>query len=451
MSPPPGRPKEGSLPLGGTARSAKGASIKHSHFGRHRLYWRIWIAILATVALFALLAASAWWAFGERPQQPNVTGLAELAAELLPPADAPAEEQRAALERWHQRLRADFALYSANGDLVARTSDNLAAPERTGGVYDRHYLTPHGPAIALPLADGRSLMARRAWRPSRPPGPVLTFALLALGIGVGAYPVVRRLTRRLERLQAGVTEWGAGNLAARVPVEGRDEIARLAASFNDAATRIEQLVGVHRTLLANASHELRSPLARIRLGIELLATDPTAERRAELTRDIAELDQLIEEILLASRLEGGVAPMRESVDFTAVVAEECARVNVPLQAVAVKVTGDARLLHRLVRNLLENAARYGGDSVEAELHTVAGGIEFDVRDRGPGVGESEHERVFDPFYRAAGASEANGGVGLGLSLVRQIARQHGGEVRCLPRDGGGSIFRVTLPAAPISR
>jgi signal transduction histidine kinase len=445
MSPPPGRPKEGSLPPGGTARSAKGASIKHSHFGRHRLYWRIWFAILATVALFALLAGSAWWAFGERPQPPNVTGLAELAAELLPPANAPAEEQRAALERWHQRLRADFALYAANGELVARTSDDLAAPERIGGSYDRHFLTPHGPAIALPLADGRSLMARRAGRPSRPPGPVLTFALLALGIGVGAYPVVRRLTRRLERLQAGVTEWGAGNLAARVAVEGRDEIARLAASFNDAATRIEQLVGVHRTLLANASHELRSPLARIRLGIELLATDPTAERRAELARDVAELDQLIDEILLASRLEAGVAPVRESIDFTAVVAEECARANVLLQAAAVNVMGDTRLLHRLVRNLLENAARYGGDQVDAELRMVAGSIEFDVRDRGPGLGESERERVFEPFYRVAGASEASGGVGLGLSLVRQIARQHGGDVRCLPRDGGGSIFRVTLP------
>ncbi len=98
-----------------------------------------------------------------------------------------------------------------------------------------------------------------------------------------------------------------------------------------------------------------------------------------------------------------------------------------------------------MRNLLENATRYGGDRVDAELRTVDGGMEFDVRDRGPGVPESERERVFEPFYRAAGASEASGGVGLGLSLVRQIARQHGGEVRCLPRDGGGSIFRVTLP------
>ncbi len=139
-------------------------------------------------------------------------------------------------------------------------------PGRPIGVHDHHFMTPRGPAMALPLADGRSLIVRRAGRPSPPPGPVLTFALLALGIGVGAFPVVRRLTRRLERLQAAVTEWGAGNLATRVPVEGRDEVAQLAASFNEAATRIEQLVGVHkivagqcvaRTALAAGAHPPR--------------------------------------------------------------------------------------------------------------------------------------------------------------------------------------------------
>jgi len=260
---------------------------------------------------------------------------------------------------------------------------------------------------------------------------------------------VRRLTRRLERLQQGVTEWGAGNLGARIAVEGRDEVADLAASFNDAAARIEKLVEAHRSLLANASHELRSPLARIRMDIELLADQPTAARRAELTRDIAELDQLIDEILTASRLEGGgLASDRELVDLTGLVAEECARLGVPLEAQPVTVEGSARLLQRLMRNLLENAQRYGDGTTEVVLRQ-RDVVELDVVDRGPGVPASERERVFEPFYRARGASEAHGGVGLGLSLVRQIARQHGGDVRCLPRDGGGSCFRVTLPPTAI--
>jgi signal transduction histidine kinase len=113
---------------------------------------------------------------------------------------------------------------------------------------------------------------------------------------------------------------------------------------------------------------------------------------------------------------------------------------VPAQA-----RGNARLLQRLVRNLIENALRYGGGQAEVVLRTVPGAIEIDVLDRGPGIEVSERERVFEPFYRARGASESSGGVGLGLSLVRQIALQHGGHVHCLARDGGGSVFRVTLP------
>jgi signal transduction histidine kinase len=417
--------------------------VTAAHLGRHRLYWRIWLAILATVVLFALLAGAAWRWLGERPQPPNVTGFAELASELLPAVSAPAADQQAALDHWRRRLGGDYALYSRDGVLVARTSEDLVMRSRQDEDPDHHVRTPRGPAIALSLPDGRTLLVRRPGRPP-PPGPILTFALIALGIGVGAYPVVRRLTRRLERLQEGVTEWGAGNLGARVAIEGRDEVAGLAASFNDAAVRIEQLVNVHKSLLANASHELRSPLARIRLGVELMAVDPSPARQAELARDIGELDQLIDEILLASRLEGGVAPKHEPVDFTAVVAEECARFNVPLQADTVDLDGNARLLQRLVRNLLENAARYGGGRVEAALRSSDDAITFDVFDRGAGISAAERERVFEPFYRASGASEANGGVGLGLSLVRKIARQHGGDVQCLPRDGGGSIFRVVF-------
>jgi signal transduction histidine kinase len=415
--------------------------------GRHRLYWKIWLAILATVVLFALLATAAWRLIGERPHPPNVTGFAELASEVLPPPDATRAEQQAALDRWQRRLGADLALYGRDGALLAATRDDLVALPRRESEPEHHVMTPRGPALALTLPDGRELLMLRPSRPP-PPGPVLTFALIALGVGVGAFPVVRRLTRRLERLQAGVTEWGAGNLATRVVVEGHDEVAQLASTFNEAAARIEKLVGAHKSLLANASHELRSPLARIRLGVELLSTDPSAARRDELARDIAELDQLIDEILLASRLEGVAAPELEPVDLTALVAEECARVGAGLEAVPKQVRGNARLLQRLVRNLIENALRYGGGRAEVVLRGVPGAVELDVLDRGPGIDESERERVFEPFYRARGASESSGGVGLGLSLVRQIALQHGGHVHCLPRAGGGSVFRVTLPNRP---
>src|SRR5262245_64366081 len=113
-------------------------------------------------------------------------------------------------------------------------------------------------------------------------------ALVAISVAVGAYPVVRRLTGRLERLQAGVESLGAGDLSARVKVEGHDEVAQLAESFNRAVARIEELVGAHKALLANASHELRTPLARIRMAVELIKENADPKRKRDLGLDIAE-------------------------------------------------------------------------------------------------------------------------------------------------------------------
>jgi signal transduction histidine kinase len=258
---------------------------------------------------------------------------------------------------------------------------------------------------------------------------------------------VRRLTRRLERLQASVQAWGEGRFATRVAVEGEDEIARLAASFNDAAARIETLVAAQKSLLANASHELRSPLARIRMAAELMAEQAPAGVKDELRRSVGELDQLIDEVLLASRLDAGSPATRclEELDLTGIVAEECARVNATLEAHPVELTGEPKLLRRMVRNLLENAVRYGaGSEVEVRLFRADDALCLEVRDGGPGIPESERERIFEPFYRVAGASESAGGVGLGLALVRQIARRHGGDARCLA-SGAGACLRVTLP------
>jgi signal transduction histidine kinase len=281
-------------------------------------------------------------------------------------------------------------------------------------------------------------------------GFIVLLVVIALVVAAGAYPVVRRLTGRLERLQRSVEAWGNGQLALRVAVEGQDEVARLAASFNDSAARVEALVAAQKSLLANASHELRSPLARIHMAAELMAEQATPSIRAELRRNVAELDQLIDEILLASRLDAVSAtpPCPEDVDLTGILAEECARVGASLEASLCNVSGESKLLRRMVRNLLENAVRYGAGS-PVDVRLAASGqaaFQLDVCDGGPGIPETERERIFEPFYRIAGAREAAGGVGLGLSLVRQIARHHGGDVQCMPTEAG-SCLRVTLPRA----
>jgi signal transduction histidine kinase len=265
-------------------------------------------------------------------------------------------------------------------------------------------------------------------------------------IAICAYPLVRRLTRRLERLQAGVESLGAGDLGARVKVEGKDEVARLAQSFNRSAERIEQLVASHKLMLANASHELRTPLARIRLGVELLKGGADPKRKAELERDIAELDQLIDGILLSSRLDAvdGI-DAREEVDLLALAAEEGVRFeHCAVTGAPVLVQGDRALLRRLVRNLIENAERHGKPPIEVEVRPQGDEAMLTVSDAGPGVADSDRERIFSPFFRTGSAGS---GTGLGLTLVRQIARQHGGDAVWVGTPARPSAIAVTLPIA----
>ena len=180
--------------------------------------------------------------------------------------------------------------------------------------------------------------------------------------------------------------------------------------------------------------------------------DASPERRTQLKREIdtnvAELDALVEEVLLASRLDAVKhVDKRDPVDLLALAAEEGARVEVAVEGAPTTVAGDERLLRRALRNLLENARRYGGHEVSTVVGLDGGRALVQVLDRGPGVPESQRERIFEPFYRLPGHAEQAGGVGLGLSLVKQIAERHGGSVRCLPRVGGGSCFELRFPGA----
>jgi signal transduction histidine kinase len=377
-----------------------------------KLYLRIYVAVLASLVVFAVCAGVLWRTLHE-PREGNE--LAVIARNVLAPPGAAPAEQQAALEHVARGARIDLALFGADGTALAALGETLPAPRGAG--WHR------GGMWATQLADGRWLVSRPHHR--RAPAFLFALALVLVAIGVGTYPVVRRLTQRLERLQRGVDALGAGELSARVKVEGRDEVARLAESFNRAAGRIEELVGAHKALLANTSHELRTPLARIRMALEL------GKDRREIERDLAELDALIDDVLLASRLDAVPdLEVREEVDLLALAAEEASRYDIEAQGESVVIQGDARLLRRMVRNLLENARRHGAPPIEVHLTSR----ELRVCDSGPGVPEAERERVFERFY-------SKRGTGLGLALVRQIARRHGGDVRC-----EGSCFYVTLRA-----
>ncbi|MEM6927934.1 MAG: HAMP domain-containing sensor histidine kinase, partial [Myxococcota bacterium] len=234
-----------------------------------------------------------------------------------------------------------------------------------------------------------------------------------LAVAVGCYPVARRVTRRLELTGAAVQQWGAGDLAARAPVLGRDEVAQVAETFNAAAGEVERLFEAQRRVLASASHELRSPLARLRVAVQLAAEDLAPEGWTE--RAIADIEDLDLHALVVD------------------VVEE----DVVVRGAATSLRGDRRLLRRLVRNLVDNARRHGAPPIVVTVRPDG----LDVEDGGLGVDPAYEDRIFEPFVRLD--HEANG-VGLGLHLVREIARSHGGDARYRRGDQGGSCFSVTL-------
>jgi signal transduction histidine kinase len=189
------------------------------------------------------------------------------------------------------------------------------------------------------------------------------------------------------------------------------------------------------------------------MAVSMLDSAQPAQReklKAEIDRNVGELDALVEEVLLASRLDANAAAEAptDRIDVLALAVEEAARVQASVDGDEVSVVGDERLLRRALRNLLENARRYGGGAIDVAVERRdPRTVELRVCDRGPGVPEAMRERIFEPFFRLPGHAEQAGGVGLGLSLVKQIAERHGGRVRCEGRAGGGSCFVLTLPGA----
>ncbi len=435
----------------------------------NKLYVRIWLAVVMAVAVLILLVGWVWRLAAEPPLRDVV--VRNEAGQIIgrghprmSPDEAGAADERQYRGRMYRSVPPPTPVESNAPDAVGPVTElepNDASARPSGN-----------PEFEVRMRDGQTMRMHMMRGPpsfwSRPPfGFAWMLVWVGIAVALATYPIVRKLTRRLERLQDGVQQWGAGDLSIRVPEVGSDEVAFLAKRFNAAAQRVETLVKSHeallasqKSLLANASHELRSPLTRIRMGLELMGPAASPAFKSEISRNINELDLLIEEILLASRLDAREADLGtvESIDLIGLAAEECARVDAELdvQALALAsasgaiaselaVPGVAKLLRRAVRNLLENARRYGAGQITLSLRQSASQVEIRVSDHGPGVPPELRKRIFEPFYRLPGATERDGGVGLGLALVKSIAERHGGRAFCENGPDGGACFVVELP------
>jgi signal transduction histidine kinase len=429
----------------------------------NKLYIRIWLAVVLAVAVLTLLVGWAWRMAADPPlrevvvrnQAGEVIGNGHARFRRFPGPQGLQGEREATVPRPPQDAGDGPPPDGPDADGPPRGPDGAAN-------FNRGKLG-EGPEFVVRMHDGQTVhmhlprpQNRSSWRV--PFGFFWTLGLVGIAVALATYPIVRRLTRRLEALQHSVEQWGDGNLSVRVPVAGNDEVGFLAARFNHAAEQVQGLVAARdallasqKSLLANASHELRSPLTRIRMGLELMGDGPQTLAKDEISRNIHELDQLIDEILLASRLDAKEADLGtvESVDLVGLAAEECSRGNATLALESditnLVVPGVTKLIRRSIRNLLENAHRYADGEVSLTLAQNGKEAVVTVCDHGPGVPADQQQRIFEPFYRLPGASERDGGVGLGLALVKSIALRHGGSVSCQNREGGGACFEIRFP------
>lgn len=420
---------------------------------KRRLHLQIFVTILASLLAVVFVIGALFWLgrvdgedFDE--QVFGITG--QLAWMALPPANAPPSEQAAAIKKMGSEFQIDINLYDENKKRIAVHGRTLEPPDEDEDEsgWQRH---GSGPAWLIRLPDNRWLSVNLRRDKKRRPLFMILLILsgTALAIGLASYPFVRKLTGRLERLKSGVEQVGKGDLSTRVDVEGTDEIASLASSFNQSAEKIERLVNSNRQLLANASHELRTPLARVRLGVEMLKEKKDPKRQVALEADIAELDQLIDEILLMSRLDTGSSPqLNETIDIFGLMVEEANRYeDCGISGESCDVSGNSKLLRRAIRNLIDNAFKHGKPPVSVSVEPKGKHVVIRVNDQGGGIAEELRDKVFQPFFRAPGKQNVEG-YGLGLALVKQIAEAHGGNAKIVSKNSDGekgSVFEITLP------
>lgn len=356
---------------------------------------------------------------------------------------------------------------SANIGAVPPAGAALApgAAETVGEVRDFGPRADAFRVLTRPVDKGRTLVVAKNLDDVDESVQVLTTSLVvAIPIAIALLAgllwwLTGRVLRPVERIRAEAASIRGTELHRRLPEPATsDEIARLAHTMNAMLQRIEQATERQRQFVADASHELRSPLTRIRAELEVALAHPDSEppdrRYRDLLADTERLQQLVDDLLFLARSESGAlgAPA-EPVDLDDLVLDEAkvlrerGRVRVDVGAVsAARVLGDARQLARMVRNLASNAERFARSRVVFELAERGAASELVVADDGPGIPEQHHAAVFTRFTRLDPArSPGTGGVGLGLAIVHDIVARHGGSVGIASRDGEGARFVVTLP------
>ncbi|MGB5206806.1 MAG: ATP-binding protein [Azonexus sp.] len=421
------------------------------------------LLVLAFV-VFELLAAISVVVFLMAPMArrsaDDLAGLMALSAQIwveLPPATRPLFEQEL-IERHLLALRAEPPraafdephmpyFHFLEAALVARSGkDQHLAREEIAG-EDWYW-------AALPAADGFLSVGFPQRRIGAQPFVAL---FVSLGVGLilavaGAIWLARRLVAPLGRLQEAADRVGQGAAPELLPESGPREVARLARHFNAMAAQVNALLTARTTLLAGISHDIRTPLARMRLAIELLRENPGSAALERLEADIEEINQLVASLLELARGLNYEKP--EVVDLQSLLAGLAGdHPNVSVDCRRDMLNAPPIALRRAVGNLLGNALRYGGgEAIELRAETKDGTCRIGVLDRGPGIPAEKMDTVLHPFFRLEPSrSTSTGGAGLGLAIVDQLARLYGWELSLRARPEGGLAAWLSIPDSSKSR
>ena len=447
----------------------------------HRLYWKIFLAFWLSLVFFVTVTfvAASYYLQQTRARAADQNPHQRHMALLREARGIAGSEGIAGLERWLTRLdRREVTPYYL---LDEQGSDLLGRPlppeleirlARQRGPMGRMNDLMMRQAMAIRVAGGRSFqlvpdfqgvnMWRVLGRPRVFALPLLVTALLS---GLLCYWLARYLLRPIKELREATQAMAGGDFAQRVaPGLGgrRDEIADLAHDFDHMAARIEQLMTSQMQLLGDISHELRSPLARLVVALELAQQKQGGKATAEFERIALEterMNELIGQLLALSRMESGSGRIAsETVDVNALLERLVENSNFEIAAddrraaivesVPVAIDGDPALLVSAFENVIRNAARYTapGTTVEVAVRVRENRLEVRVRDHGPGINGAMLNRVFDPFVRVDAARDrASGGYGLGLAIARRAILLHDGEIDAANHPHGGLEITIRLP------
>ena len=430
-----------------------------------------WLAALYGVLLAIAVGATlvfVMWPMGQRAAD-DLAGLMHLSAQTwveLPPGTRPAFEDE--LRREHRlAIRPDMPMPAAAPHwhgfyllflerALERRQGHVAVLARQPGPDDGEWLWTRLEVGGRGIGVGFDY-ARLTARPLVALGAML--AAGALLLGVAAAWLARRIAEPVERLERAAAQLAGGVDPQLLPEQGPRELARLAGHFNQMALRVHELMEARTTLLAGVSHDLRTPLARMRLALEMLRLKPDTKLIDRMDQDVEAMNGLIGQMLEVAR--GLDHEARQAVSLTPWLQArvETHRAAAGERGATLTARGpdglqlevSAGLLGRVVDNLIENAVRYAPGEIEvtASVDESGAGVVIEVADRGPGIAGPQLEAAWRPFHRIEGSrSPQTGGYGLGLAIVRQIARSQGWEVSLSNRAGGGLVARLAIPAGP---